>query len=143
MSKRRIQNYVDREVQFSLIRRLSVHWLLFIAANVVAIVIWTRFMETPTESLDDTMKLAIQRALPFGLISLFLAPIFIWDAVKLSNRFAGPIVRVRRALAQIAKGESPRLLEFRQGDFWKSLAQELNRAFIVKSTPSNSNSQNG
>jgi len=129
MAKRRLQKYVDREVQSSLLRRLLLHWVLFMVANFVAITMWTRFVDTPTEPWSETFSLTWQRVFPFALVSIALAPVFIWDAVKLSNRFAGPIIRVRRALAQIADGHSPNQIEFRHGDFWKSLANDLNRAF--------------
>ena len=129
MAKRRLQKYVDREVQSSLLRRLSVHWLLFMIANVIAITLWTKLVDTPMDSWSDTFTLSWQRLVPFILVSFALTPVFVWDAVKLSNRFAGPIVRVRHALAQIADGHSPKPIEFRNGDFWKSLASDLNRAF--------------
>ena len=133
MSVRRLQKYVDREVQTSLIWRLSVHWGLFMFANMIAILVWTRLLETPTEPWAETLQITWQRILPFALISFALAPVFIWDAIKLSNRFTGPIIRVRRALDQIANGQSPKPIQFRTGDFWKSLAQDLNRAFLFRS----------
>ena len=132
MSKRRLQKYVDREVQTSLLTRLCGHWALFMIANVVAILFWTRFMDTPTDPWGVTVSLTWQRMLPFALVSMALAPVFIWDAVKLSNRFAGPIIRVRRVLAQYAEGHDFKAIEFRQGDFWKALASDLNRAFSRK-----------
>ncbi len=143
MLKRRSQKYVDREVQTSLLRRLSLHWFLFMFANGLAILMWTRFLETPSESWEVSLRLALQRALPFALISFAMVPVFVWDAMKLSNRFAGPIVRVRRALAEIASGASPSPIEFRDGDFWKSLAQDLNRAFAARIPNQNNNSSNG
>ena len=101
-------------------------------ANFLAITLWTKLMDTPTEPWTETFALIWQRVVPFLLVSFALAPVFILDAVKLSNRFAGPIVRVRRALTQIADGQTPKTIEFRQGDFWKSLAIDLNRAFAKK-----------
>ena len=132
MSKRRLQKYVDREVQSSLMTRLCGHWVLFMIANLFAILCWTRFMDTPAEPWETTLTLTWQRVLPFGLVSLALVPVFIWDAIKLSNRFAGPIIRVRRVLAQYADGQDFNAIEFRQGDFWKALANDLNRAFSRK-----------
>ena len=132
MTKRRQQKYVDREVQTGLILRLSIHWLLFMAANVIVISLWTKLVDTPTEPWAETVAIIWQRVFPFMLVSFALAPVFIWDAIKLSNRFTGPIVRVRRALALIADGEPPKAIEFRTGDFWKSLANDFNRAFVNK-----------
>ena len=113
--------------------RLCLHWLLFMAANVIAITLWTRLMDTPVEPWEATFTLAWQRIVPFALVSCALVPVFVMDALKLSNRFAGPIVRVRRVLAAIADGQPPKNIEFRQGDFWKSLASDLNRAFARRS----------
>jgi hypothetical protein len=132
MSKRRLQKYVDREVQNSLLFRLCLHWMLFMIANVIAMTLWTRLMDTPVEPWADTFTLAWQRIVPFALVSIALVPVFVWDTLKLSNRFAGPIVRVRRALAAIAEGQPPKDIEFREGDFWKSLATDLNNAFAKR-----------
>ena len=88
-------------------------------------------MDTSMEPWEETYALTWPRLVPFVLVSLALVPVFIWDSFKLSNRFAGPIVQVRRALAQIADGQTPKAIEFRQGDFWKSLANDLNRAFAT------------
>ncbi len=132
MAKRRLQKYVDREVQSSLLVRLCAHWLLFMFANLIAVTLWTRFMDTPTEAWEATFALTWHRVVPFVLVSLAIAPVFIWDAVKLSNRFAGPIVRVRQVLERFADGHDFKAVEFRQGDFWKSLASDLNRAFSRK-----------
>jgi hypothetical protein len=68
-------------------------------ANVMAITLWTKLMDTPTEPWSDTLALTWHRVVPFLLVSFALAPVFILDAVKLSNRFAGPIVRVRKPLS--------------------------------------------
>jgi hypothetical protein len=139
MSKRRNQKYVDREVQSSLLKRLCVHWGLFMLANVIAITLWTRFLETPLEAWSVTLFLTWTRVVPFLVISLALVPVFVWDAIKLSNRFAGPIIRVRKVLAQIAIGQTPKPIEFRSGDFWKSLAHDLNRAFLFRVSPETKN----
>ena len=57
---------------------------------------------------------------------LSLAPMFIYDTVKLSNRFAGPVLRIRRAARQLADGEIPKKSKLRDGDFWKDLASDFN-----------------
>jgi hypothetical protein len=141
MTKRRNQKYVDREVQSSLLRRMTFHWFLFLVANGIGMLLWTRLVESSTETWNETLIAAGQRLVPFAIISLAIIPVFILDAMKLSNRFAGPIVRVRRSLAQIANGEIPKPIEFRTGDFWKSLAHDMNRAFAFRSSPASSSSE--
>ena len=61
------------------------------------------------------------------LISLvFLLPVFIFDSIQLSHRFAGPVVRLRNAMRNIAAGDAPQHLKFRDKDFWQELAGDYN-----------------
>lgn len=124
---RRMQNLVDREVQTSLARRLLLHWLLFLIATSLSVLMWVRLIEAPTDSWQTVINMSIGRLIPLAVTAVVLLPMFIKDSITLSNRFAGPVVRVRRALADFADGKSIEPVELRQGDFWKSLAHEVNR----------------
>lgn len=46
--------------------------------------------------------------------------------MRLTNRFAGPIVRLRKALRSIANGEDITELKLRSGDYWFEMADEFN-----------------
>lgn len=124
---RRMQNLVDREVQSSLAKRLLLHWLLFLIATSLSVLMWVRLIEAPTDSWQTVINMSIGRLIPLAVTAVVLLPMFIKDSITLSNRFAGPVVRVRRALADFADGKSIEPVELRQGDFWKSLAHEVNR----------------
>jgi len=131
MSKRRTRKLVDYEVQSSLVVRLCLHWALFIVATAIAMFLWIRLVESPVDSLAETAKRFWNTFLPLLIVSLALLPVFVLDAVKLSNRFTGPIFRLRRTLASLAAGQTVRPLEFRSNDFWRSLAEDFNRAVPV------------
>ena len=47
-----------------------------------------------------------------------------------SNRFAGPMVRVRWTLQRIAEGEDVKPLSFREGDFWQEFSDDFNAAML-------------
>jgi hypothetical protein len=64
---------------------------------------------------------------PFLLVMVFLLPMFVLDTIKFSNRFAGPIYRLRRTIKEVAAGAAPRHLKFRDFDFWKGLAEDYNK----------------
>ena len=49
-----------------------------------------------------------------------------YDLLKLTNRFAGPVYRVRVTLEHLVRGETIRPVKFRDGDFWCDLAPKLN-----------------
>ena len=67
---------------------------------------------------------------PFLLVLVFLLPVFIIDSIKLSNRFAGPVYSLRRALREIVQGKPPRRLKFRKHDFWHDLADDYNALLV-------------
>ena len=133
MSKRRTQKLIDFEVQSSLVVRLCVHWVLFLAATAIAMFFWVRLFESPDDTLAATSNKFLSTFIPLLIVALALLPVFILDAVKLSNRFTGPIFRLRRTLANLSQGKPVRPLEFRSNDFWRSLADDFNR--VVSLTP--------
>ncbi|MDZ4853131.1 MAG: hypothetical protein SGI77_27905 [Pirellulaceae bacterium] len=127
MSIRRTRKLIDYEVQSSLVVRLCLHWVLFLAATAIAMFFWIRLFESPTDTLAETASRFWNTFVPMLIVAIALLPVFVLDAVKLSNRFTGPIFRLRRTLSNLAQGQTSRPLEFRSNDFWKSLANDFNR----------------
>ena len=56
---------------------------------------------------------------------VILLPVFLYDTVKLSNRFAGPVIRLRRAMQAISQGNAVEKLQFRENDFWRGPGRGL------------------
>jgi hypothetical protein len=56
-------------------------------------------------------------------------PVYVWDLVKLSHRFAGPMLRLRRILKDLAAGRRASHLRFRPNDFWQETAIDFNRFY--------------
>jgi hypothetical protein len=123
---RRKRNFIDSEVQTSLLRRLVLQWVLFLIVNALALYGWTFLLSGAEEPVAGHLTYFMQLYLPVLLVSLALLPVFLLDAAKLSNRFVGPILRVRRALSEAASGADVKPLHFRENDFWRSLADDLN-----------------
>lgn len=119
---------VDFEVQTSLLRKIAAHWALLLLANSIGLFCWTALMNAPVESWSELTLNFIRSYLPVLIISLALLPVFLLDAAKLSNRFAGPMVRIRRALTSVLAGDKVEPVKFRENDFWRSLAEDFNQA---------------
>ncbi len=132
MSKRRSQKLIDYEVQSSLVVRLCIHWTLFMIATAVGMFLWVRLIEAPVATMAETASKFYSIFIPLLIVAIALLPVFVLDAVKLSNRFTGPIFRLRRTLASIAEGKTVRPLEFRSNDFWRSLANDFNQVVPLK-----------
>src|SRR3954454_8916784 len=121
----RKKKFIDSNVQGALSRRIILHWLIFmLVTSVVAFVL--QVLSDPFRGLSSHFKELWWSQGPFFLVMLFLLPVFVMDAIKLSHRFVGPIFSLRRAIQSIGKGETPRKLKFRQLDFWQDLAEDYN-----------------
>lgn len=118
---------VDRQVQWAISRRIVLHWFLF-AVCLVLVNIVIRTIVTITEvPVLEAIKLAATRQLSVIVVMSMMLPMFLLDTLKLSNRFAGPIYRLRQALSRLAAGEPSQPLTFRAGDFWSEVADDFNR----------------
>jgi hypothetical protein len=91
-----------------------------------------RMLSGPTKSLNYHFEDVWYWFGPAAVFStLILLPLLIVDSLRLSNRFAGPVFRLRREMHRFVAGEPVQKLGFRDNDFWKDLADEFN-AFVQK-----------
>ena len=121
----RKKQFIDSNVQGALARRIIFHWLVFVlVTSVVAFVL--QVLSDPFRGLSSHLHDLWWSQGPFLLVMVFLLPVFVMDAIKLSHRFAGPIFSLRRAIRSVAGGAPPRKLKFRQLDFWQDLAEDYN-----------------
>jgi len=123
-SERRRRYFVDAQVQGALLRQAVCYWL-WATATFALISFVYRIL--PAWLSGAGLQESIWRDLgPFTIASAVLFPIVIVSAIRFSNRFAGPMVRVRRALKQLAQGETPPRLTLRDHDFWSDIASDIN-----------------
>jgi hypothetical protein len=117
--------FVDHKVQGTLIRRVLLYWFMCLFTVTLMILCW-RILTGPARMFYthfDDMWFHFGPAL---IGSLLLLPLIVFDIVRVSNRFVGPLLRVRRSLRALARGEDVAPLAFREGDFWQDFAKEFN-----------------
>ena len=134
----RKKKFVDAEVQGALTKRLTLHWALYISLSAVLIV-GLKWLNNPFSPLSDHLAEAWITYGSVLVVLLSLAPMFIFDTIKLSNRFAGPVLRIRNAARQLAAGKTPEKIKLRDDDFWKNLAEEFNSVIDRVESQANSN----
>jgi hypothetical protein len=118
--------FVDRRVQGALVLRSLFYWG-FCLLTITAMMIGWRMATMPVlESTAQIGSLWTEYA-PVAVASLFMLPIIVMDTVRLSNRFAGPMLRFRRKLRELAEGEEIQPLKFRDGDYWSEMADDFNK----------------
>lgn len=127
MKHSRKQNYVDSTVQGALLRRIVIHWCLYFVVAGLAIVMLQAMLSGPQG--DPLATRLMHEASEFTLVGLILIcifPAFLLDTVRFSNRFVGPVGRLRKYLRHLGQDGNTEELTFRGNDFWAEMAEEYN-----------------
>ena len=106
---------------------MLLQWFLFISIALFLSFI-VQFMMNPLQSQAESDTQFRVLFLSQILASFCLVPLFIGDALKLSNRFVGPIVRLQSYLRKVESTDCPPL-SFRAGDYWDDLPADVNGMF--------------
>ncbi|MBL8869816.1 MAG: hypothetical protein JNK90_08470 [Planctomycetaceae bacterium] len=123
MMRRKI--WIDQMVQGGLVGRIILYWLSVVAYFAIGHVVF-QWIDKPEWTLDEHFT-AMLEAFGFWLPGLLLlAPLVVFDIVKLSHRFAGPVYRLKNHLNKVASGEEKGKLWFREGDYWWELVEPVN-----------------
>ena len=126
MSKHaRKKNYVDNQVQGALLRRIFSHWFMFFLVAGVTIIMMRTLLGDVNVPIGERFRDQIGEFTFFALVMAALFPAFMLDTVRFSNRFVGPIGRLRRHLQQLSNGDTSEC-KFRGDDFWIEAAEEFN-----------------
>lgn len=117
---------VDPKVQWTITGRILVHWVLFLVC-ILSISAMVRILSAVGEQpFADAFRSALVAQIPVFGVMLMLLPVFLRDTLKLSNRFAGPMYRLRTALRSLSLSEKANPIKFRTGDFWQEAATDFN-----------------
>jgi methyl-accepting chemotaxis protein len=116
---------IDRKVQGALMLRAVEYWFCCVLTVGLALLAWN-LLTGPDESLHGYFVEALHYFLVAGVVSLLVLPALVYDALRLSNKFTGPLFRLRRELRRLAAGERVSPIHFRTQDFWSDLADEFN-----------------
>jgi hypothetical protein len=119
------QTFVDATVQGALARRFIFHWFVFVAVS-WGVSFLLQLLSDPFRPVSDNMHIMWATQGPLMLVMVFLLPVFVLDTLKLSHRFAGPILSLRRAMREAVAGQRARKIQFRKNDFWHDLADDYN-----------------
>jgi hypothetical protein len=124
MRKRR-RILIDNKVQLALARRVVGYWMFCLLSASFMVLCWEVVIGTKG-SAADTFGRTLGRYAPVLVATFVVVPMVLVDAIRWSNRFAGPLVRFRRSMRQLADGKSVAPLKFREGDYWQDLADSFN-----------------
>lgn len=127
MRNRRRRRFVDSPVQGALIRRILYQWLIFLAvASIMLALVRVWSAREFTASFSTMFLQGWAETAPMLIVLVAMLPMFLWDILKLSHRFAGPMCGFQQTVRRLAAGEEVRPIRLRKGDFWTDFADDLN-----------------
>jgi hypothetical protein len=119
---------IDLPIQVSLVLRATMYWIISVLTQVTIIVVVSVIGATSSAPNAFTVP-ALQLRWLVQLVvvaSLLLLPVILYDVVRLSHRWVGPIYRLRTSLQALSRGDAVPPISFRAGDFWQELAGDFN-----------------
>ena len=117
--------FVDPKVQGALAARIVLYWIVCLISITLMLLCW-RIVTGPPRMFATHFEEMWFSYGPAAIASFILLPLVIVDVLRLSNRFVGPLVRLRRSMRQLGRGEDVEPIEFRETDFWPEFADEFN-----------------
>jgi hypothetical protein len=122
---RRHQRFADRKIQGALLAHTAIYWFYCLFSVTLVSVCWIIFTKPPESSAELFTQLWLNCG-PALLGSALLLPLVLFDCLRLSSRFAGPMVRMQRVMRELAAGETPPEFSLRPGDYWTEFAENMN-----------------
>ena len=121
----RSQLLIDKAVQTPILQRI-IFYTLACAIYFIIIIFSVESSFHEDEPFFDTAMRCVDVALFWAPGLMLLFPVVIYDLLTLTNRFAGPMFRLRREMQRLARGESEYPLGFRDNDYWIDVADDFN-----------------
>lgn len=117
---------VDPKVQWSVAGRVFLHWIAFLICLLAIGIMVQMLLAAGTKSFGVALQDGLVNQVPILAVMILLLPVFLRDTLKLSNRFAGPMYRLRTELKKLANDQPGNQVKFRTGDFWQEVAGDFN-----------------
>jgi len=117
--------FVDPKVQGWLIFRVVLYWIVCLSTIILLLLCW-RIITGPARIFYTHFDDMWFHYGPALVASFVVLPLVIIDLIRFSNRFVGPMLRLKRSMRQLARGEDVEPIEFRDSDFWQEFANEFN-----------------
>ena len=117
---------IDGPVQIGLVKRIVLHWVTLLSSIFVVLPLYRTIVtgDFATPLSERLTQVGIESAI---LLTLFAAllPYFIYDTLRLTNRFAGPMYRLHQTIRAVAKDDDVPPLSFREEGYWPTLAEAV------------------
>jgi uncharacterized membrane protein YccC len=118
--------FVDPKVQGMLLMRMVSYW--FVVVFVIALLIgYQVYMAGPSQSIFVKLKQVLAHFEPALIAALCVLPFIMLDSLRVTSKFAGPLVRLRKEMRNLIDGKPVHRIKFRKNDLYDELTEEFNR----------------
>ena len=124
--QKRRKYFVDASVQGAILRQAVFYWL-FGFATFAFVLFAYRIVPIWLAGEEVTFQRIWYFLSPAVVSSVVLLPAVMYRAIRFSHRFVGPMVRFRKTINQLAKGQTVAPIKLRWKDFWVDFANDLNQ----------------
>ena len=124
--KRRKKYLVD-DVQSALLKHMMLSWIAVFGVIASVLLAVESYKGGFALGFYECLAAMWRHNAALVIALSILAPMMAYDSVRISHRFAGPMVSFRRAVNNLGNGESVDPIRFRKNDYWHDLAESFNR----------------
>ncbi|MEX2285445.1 MAG: hypothetical protein WD648_00070 [Planctomycetaceae bacterium] len=132
-TEQRQKVFVSRAIQGRLIARLCLYWYAYhiVLWHVMFVFYYWRQTSGVTPGQPQVAffalygRFAIENS-SLALCALAVAPLVFWDALQITHRVVGPLVRFQAILKQLTRGEKVNQVVLRDGDLLIELRDAFN-----------------
>lgn len=117
---------IDPKVQWSIASMITYHWAVFLLCLVTISAMVQVVVAAGQHPFVTSLTSAFRSHVPILGMMILMLPIFLRDMLKLTNRFAGPMFRLRLSLSSLARRRPTSKIRFRSQDFWQEVADDFN-----------------
>ncbi len=125
----RQQIMIDQQVQGALIGRVVLYLCLSLVATILFSccgVVWF----PPANGAVQSSHLVLRSVVPAAFGALLVAPLAISDIIRQSNRFVGPVHRLRNSMKRVHSGDSVTPESVREEDHWADVIEQFNQLLL-------------
>ncbi len=117
--------WVDRDVQGVLIGRVILYWGIGLAYLGLGSV-FSQYYQNPQWTWQEHASTLFAQVWPWIPSLVLFMPLVVFDVVRMSNLFVGPVHRLRKHLVELKNDPQCEPLTFRPDDYWQNLLKPMN-----------------
>ena len=124
-SNQRHRLFLDYPIQCALLLRVAGYW----AASLLTQALMVFFLAIITTAPNDFHQGATRLWWQLGMVligSALVLPMILFDVVRLSHRWVGPVFRLRESMQALSRREKVNPIRFRTADYWQEMAGDFN-----------------